>query len=108
MAAQSSISIYFVGIGNMNNSGLNNPSNFAPDFSKAIDLSSGTYTAPDDGWIVSCSNNYSGYIAINGVRVAMGSWQAGSWSGNLNCQIFVSKGDYITGMGGTKKFIPLK
>ena len=92
----------------MNNSGLNNPISFAPDFSKAIDPSSGTYTAPDDGWIVSCAGGYSGFMYINSVPVAMGSWQDGAWSGNLNCQIFVSKGDYITGMYGAKRFIPLK
>lgn len=53
----------------MNNSGLNNPISFAPDFSKAIDPSSETYTAPDDGWIVSCAGGYSGVMYINSVPV---------------------------------------
>ena len=54
-------------------------------------------SAPDNGWAISYGSNANVAMYVNGVQVAVGIWQAGSWSGNWNMQIIVSKNDVVTG-----------
>lgn len=78
-----------------------------PDYSASVAVTM-PYTAPSNGWFVASNQATSTIVKINNVQVAMGSWAAGSWSGNLNCQIMVAKGDVITGATGTMNFMPCK
>ena len=64
------------------------------------------FTAPSDGWFIAHALNVSTEVSVNGVSVAQGNWYSGRWSGNLNCQIIVKKGDVVTGAAGTMRFIP--
>lgn len=79
--------------------------NFVPDFSRQQEVSM-PFTAPSDGWFVAHAVNTTTTVYVNDVSVAQGNWWSGSWSGNLNCQIIVKKGDIVTGATGTMRFIP--
>ena len=78
-----------------------------PDYSASVSVTM-PYTAPSNGWFAASNSNTTTTVIINGVQVAQGNWQNGAWSGNLNCQIMVAKGDVITGATGTMNFIPCK
>lgn len=83
----------------------NPETNFIPDFAKQQVVTM-PFTAPSDGWFISHSSNVDAVVYVNGVSVAQGNWWSGAWSGNLNCQIIVKKGDVVTGAAGTMRFIP--
>ena len=78
-----------------------------PDYSASVTVTM-PYTANSNGWFVASAANSTSQVKINGVKVAMISWDSGRWSGNLNCQILVSEGDVITGAVGDMFFIPCK
>lgn len=79
----------------------------APDFSRAEQKTT-SFTADKYGWFTASSLNVTISLKVNGIQVAQGNWSAGNWSGNLNCQILISPGDYVTGLAGTCYFIPCK
>lgn len=87
-------------------SGLNNLERVSPDYSKSIDVSM-PFTAPTAGWFIAHGANLNATVYIDDISVAQGNWQAGGWSGNLNCQVLVDKGSKIKGAAGTVRFIPL-
>lgn len=80
---------------------------FIPDFANEQTVTM-PFTAPSDGWFISHSANVSTVVYVNGVSVAQGNWFSGKWSGNLNCQIIVKKGDVVTGAAGIMRFIPFR
>lgn len=81
--------------------------NFCPDFSKAFSVSM-PFTAQETGWFIAHNVNTSTVVYVNGISVAQGNWQPGAWSGNLDCQILINKGDVVSGATGTMRFIPCK
>jgi hypothetical protein len=78
-----------------------------PNYSAQVTVTM-PYTAPSKGWFIAHSANVSTTITVNGISVSQGDWWSGAWSGNLNCQILVDKGDVIRGATGTMRFIPCK
>lgn len=85
-----------------------------PDYTNAIAIS-GTYTAPSVGWVTIAAANVGVggiYALVNNIPVARGDYASnGTWTGDLNCQIMVSKGDVITNLIGSpfhSYFIPCK
>lgn len=78
-----------------------------PDFSAVMDVVM-PFRAPVRGWFIAHGLNSNSTVLINGVGVAQGNWQPNDWSGNLNCQIIIEEGDYVTGATGSMRFIPVK
>ena len=78
---------------------------YIPDFANQQVVTM-PFTAPSDGWFIAHAVNVNAVVYVNGVSVAQGNWYSGKWSGNLNSQIIVKKGDVVTGAVGTMRFIP--